>query len=131
MRWREMRRSERVEDRRGQSPRRSRLAGGGARLGGGGLVYMLPLVGERISPESVAVAIGDLFSARGLGTGIRPIVARAAGRQAPTDDPAAKGRQAASLSALLPRSAVRKQRSVEACTAEPDAWRVGARRARS
>ena len=41
MRWREMRRSERVEDRRGQSPRRSRLAGGGARLGGGGLVLVV------------------------------------------------------------------------------------------
>jgi MFS family permease len=45
-------------------------------IAGGGLVYMLALVGERIDPDAPDVALGVLFAARGLGTGIGPIVAR-------------------------------------------------------
>ena len=37
---------------------------------------MLALVGERIDPDAPDVALGVLFAARGLGTGIGPIVAR-------------------------------------------------------
>jgi MFS family permease len=47
---------------------------------GGALVYMLTLIGEAIAPTSAAFAIGLLFSARGLGTGIGPIVARMTAR---------------------------------------------------
>ncbi len=47
---------------------------------GGALVYMLTLIGEAISPTGAAFAIGLLFSARGLGTGIGPILARATAR---------------------------------------------------
>jgi sugar phosphate permease len=46
-------------------------------LGGGALVYALALVGESWRPETPAVGIGLLFAARGLGTGIGPIAARA------------------------------------------------------
>lgn len=46
-------------------------------LGGGGLVYLLTLLGDEIAPEAQAAGIGILFSARGLGTGIGPIIARA------------------------------------------------------
>ena len=46
-------------------------------LGGGALVYALTLIGESWRPEAPAVGIGLLFAARGLGTGIGPIVARA------------------------------------------------------
>jgi MFS family permease len=46
-------------------------------IAGGGLVYLLALLGEALSPTAVAVAIGVMFSARGLGTGIGPIIARA------------------------------------------------------
>jgi len=45
-------------------------------LAGGGLVFMLTLLGSSIMPAAPAVAIGILFSARGLGTGIGPILAR-------------------------------------------------------
>lgn len=45
-------------------------------LTGGGLVYMLTLVGEQISPGRQAMAIGLLFAARGLGTGLGPVLAR-------------------------------------------------------
>jgi len=45
-------------------------------IAGGGLVFMLALIGENIRPEAMAVAIGILYSARGLGTGIGPILAR-------------------------------------------------------
>ncbi|MGA7303969.1 MAG: MFS transporter [Rhodothermales bacterium] len=45
-------------------------------LAGGGLVFMLTLLGSAINPAAPAVAIGILFSARGLGTGIGPILAR-------------------------------------------------------
>ncbi len=46
-------------------------------LGGGALVYALTLVGESWRPEAPAVGIGLLYAARGLGTGIGPIAARA------------------------------------------------------
>ncbi len=46
-------------------------------LGGGALVYALTLIGESWRPEAPAVGIGLLFAARGLGTGIGPIAARA------------------------------------------------------
>lgn len=46
-------------------------------IGGGGLVFMLALMGEDITPGAQALGIGLLFSARGIGTGIGPIVARA------------------------------------------------------
>ncbi len=46
-------------------------------LAGGGLVFMLTLLGSRIMPEATAVGIGVLFSFRGLGTGIGPILGRA------------------------------------------------------
>ncbi|HEX2252708.1 MAG TPA: MFS transporter [Thermoanaerobaculia bacterium] len=45
-------------------------------LGGGGLVYMLVLLGERLEPAAQATAIGVLFAVRGLGTGVGPIVGR-------------------------------------------------------
>lgn len=47
-------------------------------VAGGGLVFMLTLLGERLSPEAQAVGIGVLFATRGLGTGVGPVVARAA-----------------------------------------------------
>ncbi len=46
-------------------------------LGGGALVYMLALLGEEINPGASAVGIGVLFAARGIGTGIGPVLARA------------------------------------------------------
>jgi MFS family permease len=45
-------------------------------ISGGGLVYMLALVGDAISPEHQAASIGVLFAARGVGTAIGPIAAR-------------------------------------------------------
>lgn len=44
---------------------------------GGGLVFMLTLLGEALSPQATAVGIGVLFATRGLGTGLGPIIARA------------------------------------------------------
>ncbi|MFT5141768.1 MAG: MFS family permease [Rhodothermales bacterium] len=46
-------------------------------IAGGGLVFTLALMGEAMSPTQASVAIGILFAARGVGTGIGPIVARA------------------------------------------------------
>lgn len=46
-------------------------------LAGGALVFMLALLGEEIAPEAQAIGIGILFAARGIGTGIGPVVARA------------------------------------------------------
>lgn len=43
---------------------------------GGGLVYMLVLVGDDMGIGSFAAGIGVLFAARGLGTGLGPILAR-------------------------------------------------------
>jgi len=45
-------------------------------VGGGGLVFMLAMLGETLMPSAPAVGIGILFSVRGLGTGIGPILAR-------------------------------------------------------
>lgn len=44
---------------------------------GGGLVFMLTLLGEALNPEATAVGIGILFATRGLGTGLGPAIARA------------------------------------------------------
>ncbi len=46
-------------------------------VAGGALVYMLALLGEQLVPGREAAAIGILFAARGFGTGIGPIIARA------------------------------------------------------
>ena len=46
-------------------------------VSGGALVYMLALLGDRIAPSALAAGIGVLFMARGVGTGIGPIVVRA------------------------------------------------------
>ncbi len=46
-------------------------------VAGGALVYLLTLLGEQVAPEALAAGIGVLFAARGLGTGIGPVVARA------------------------------------------------------
>ena len=43
---------------------------------GGGLVYLLTIVGERLPGVETAVGIGLLYAFRGLGTGIGPILAR-------------------------------------------------------
>ena len=48
--------------------------------GGAAMVYRLALIGTRLEsqePLSDAIGIGLLFSARGLGTGIGPVVGRA------------------------------------------------------
>lgn len=45
-------------------------------LGGGGLVYLLALLGGEVSPAAQATGIGALFAVRGLGTGLGPILAR-------------------------------------------------------
>ena len=45
-------------------------------LGGGGLVYWLALLGQRVAPAAQAAGIGVLFAVRGLGTGIGPILGR-------------------------------------------------------
>ena len=45
-------------------------------VAGGGLVYMLALLGDRIAPAAIGAGIGVLFMARGLGTGIGPILTR-------------------------------------------------------
>ena len=45
-------------------------------LGGGGMVYMLTLLGESIMPAAQATGIGLLFCIRGIGTGVGPILAR-------------------------------------------------------
>ena len=45
-------------------------------MGGGGLVFMLAMLGGDLMPDAQAIGIGVLFSVRGLGTGIGPILAR-------------------------------------------------------
>ncbi len=45
-------------------------------VGGGATVYMLTLLGQEVLPAASAAGIGILFFARGLGTGIGPIIAR-------------------------------------------------------
>lgn len=51
-------------------------------IGGGGLVFALALLGDQLFPSAGTTGIGVLFAARGLGTGIGPIVARTAFRDA-------------------------------------------------
>lgn len=46
-------------------------------MGGGALVFLLALLGESVNPEAASVSIGILFAARGVGTGIGPMVVRA------------------------------------------------------
>ena len=46
-------------------------------LGGGGVVFMLILVGEALVPEAPSLGIGLVYGARGLGTGLGPVAARA------------------------------------------------------
>lgn len=46
-------------------------------FGGGATVYMLTLLGQEILPNAEAAGIGALFFARGLGTGIGPVIAKA------------------------------------------------------
>ncbi len=46
-------------------------------LGGGGLMLCLALIGDRLFPSAGTTGIGLLFAARGLGTGLGPILARA------------------------------------------------------
>jgi MFS family permease len=45
-------------------------------VGGGALVYMLAILGERVVGLAPAVGIGVLYAARGLGTGIGPLAVR-------------------------------------------------------
>lgn len=45
-------------------------------MGGGALVFLLALLGESVNPEAASVSIGILFAARGVGTGIGPMVVR-------------------------------------------------------
>jgi hypothetical protein len=45
-------------------------------LGGGGMVYMLTLLGGEVAPAAQATGIGVLFAVRGLGTGVGPILGR-------------------------------------------------------
>ncbi|MFP4227748.1 MAG: MFS transporter [Salinivenus sp.] len=61
-----------------QRPRIGRIAFAKATwaIAGGGLVYMLALLGDRIAPGALGAGIGVLFMARGLGTGIGPILTR-------------------------------------------------------
>ncbi len=60
------------------TPKISRIITAKAAWGlfGGGLVYMLILVGADIGLGEVAAGIGLLFAARGVGTGLGPILAR-------------------------------------------------------
>lgn len=46
-------------------------------IGGGALVLFLTLIGDRLFPEAQTTGIGVLFAARGLGTGLGPVIARA------------------------------------------------------
>ncbi len=56
---------------------RMALAKGVWAVAGGALVYMLTLLGEALAPDAQAIGIGVLFAARGLGTGLGPVLARA------------------------------------------------------
>jgi len=56
---------------------RMALAKGAWALGGAGLVFMLTILGESWFPTAPSVGIGLLFGARGFGTGLGPIAARA------------------------------------------------------
>ena len=56
-------------------------------IGGGGLVFMLALFGQKLMPQRPAVGIGWFYAARGLGTGLGPIVMRAYGARPPARGP--------------------------------------------
>lgn len=57
--------------------RRIVLAKASWSVGGGGLVFIITLLAGMVHPAAPAAGIGILFSARGIGTGIGPIAARA------------------------------------------------------
>ena len=61
-------------------PRIARIAWAKATwaFAGGGLVFMLAMLGSQVTGSALAAGIGVLFMARGIGTGIGPVVARAA-----------------------------------------------------
>lgn len=61
-----------------EHPRIARIAFAKAMwaAGGGGLVFMLAILGERLMPAAPALGIGVLYSLRGIGTGVGPIVGR-------------------------------------------------------
>jgi MFS family permease len=61
-----------------KNPRIGRIAFAKATwsIAGGGLVYMLALLGERVAPAALGAGIGVLFMARGIGTGIGPLLTR-------------------------------------------------------
>ncbi len=67
--WRQMRRDRRIG--------RIALTKPAWAIGGGGLVYMLALLGQQTLPAAPAVGMGWLYAARGLGTGLGPILMRA------------------------------------------------------
>ncbi len=56
--------------------RRITLAKTAWAVGGGATVYMLTLLGQQLFPGTQAAGIGALFFARGIGTGIGPVLAR-------------------------------------------------------
>jgi MFS family permease len=68
--WRHLRAHPRI--------RRIALAKATWAVSGGGLVYMVALLGDAVAPGAMAAGVGILFMARGIGTGIGPVVARAA-----------------------------------------------------
>ncbi len=45
-------------------------------VGGGGLVYTLAVLGGQLSPTAPAIGMGMLLAARGVGTGVGPVLAR-------------------------------------------------------
>lgn len=51
-------------------------------VGGGGLVLCLTLIGDRLFPDAGTTGIGVLFAARGIGTGVGPLLVRWAFRDA-------------------------------------------------
>ncbi|WP_412061050.1 MFS transporter [Rubrivirga sp. IMCC45206] len=46
-------------------------------IGGGGLMFSLALLGDSLFPSAGTTGIGILFAARGLGTGLGPVLTRA------------------------------------------------------
>ncbi len=66
--WRQLRHDPRIG--------RAALVKSAWALGGGGLVYMLALLGGQLTPAAPALGIGWLYAARGLGTGVGPVLLR-------------------------------------------------------
>ena len=62
--------------------RRMTLAKATWGVGGGGLVFALAVLGDGLFPSAGTTGIGALFAARGLGTGLGPVIARAVFRDA-------------------------------------------------